>query len=120
MTKNRAGGFYWGRNLYQSKAFLSLGKNAMKMLIALFDVRVFEKPSKAKDKKGAKRKPICTNLERLEAPYKTLEEKYKMNQQGIVRAKDELLAKGFIKITREGGLGGSKFRGSPLPHLRDV
>ena len=49
MSKNRAGGFYWERNVYQSKAFLSLGINAMKMLIALFDVRVFEKPSKAKD-----------------------------------------------------------------------
>lgn len=105
MSKNRAGGFYWGRYVYQSEAFLSLGINEMKMLIALFDVRVFEKPSKAKDRKGAKRKPICTNLERLEAPYTTLEKKYKMNQQGIARAKDELLAKGFIKITHEGGLG---------------
>ena len=105
MSKNRAGGFYWGRNVYQSEAFLSLGKNAMKMLIALFDVRIFEKRSKARDRKGGKRKPICLNLNSLEMPYSILETKYRINQQGIVRSKNELLAKGFIKITHEGGLG---------------
>jgi hypothetical protein len=105
MSQNRAGGFYWERYVYQSEAFLSLGINAIKMLIALFDIRIFEKPSKARDKKGVRRKRICINLKRLEVPYRTLEKKYKMNQQGIVRAKDELLEKGFIKITHEGGLG---------------
>ncbi len=105
MSKNRAGGFFWERNVYQSEAFLSLGKNAMKMLIALFDVRLFEKLSRAKDRKGVNRKRICINLESLEVPYTTLEKKYKMKAQGIVRAKDELLAKGFIRITHEGGLG---------------
>jgi hypothetical protein len=105
MPKRIAGGFYWERSVYQSEAFLSLGINAMKMLIALFDVRIFEKPRKSKDRKGLIRKPICINLKTLEMPYLTLQKKYKMNHQGIVRAKDELLAKGFIKVTHEGGLG---------------
>jgi hypothetical protein len=105
MSKRIAGGFYWERSVYQSEAFLSLGKNAMKFLIALFDVRIFEKRSKAKDRKGVERKPICINKDKLEMPYLTLQKKYKMNQQGIVRAKDVLLEKGFIKVTHEGGLG---------------
>jgi hypothetical protein len=105
MSKRKAGGFYWKREVYQSEAFLSLGINAMRFLIALFDVRIRERLSKAKDRKGVKRDPVFINLDKLEMPYTVLEKKYKMNQQGIVRGKDELLAKGFIKITHEGGLG---------------
>ncbi len=105
MGNNKAGGFYWERTVYQSQAFLSLGKNAIKFLIALYDVRKRENPSSAKDKKGTKRKQVFVNLDCLEMPYKTLEKKYKMNQQGITRAIDELLAKGFIKISHHGGLG---------------
>jgi len=105
MSKRKAGGFYWKRDVYQSQAFLSLGINAMKFLIALYDVRIRETPSKARDRKGVKRNPVFINLNRLEMPYTVLEKKYKMNQQGIVRGKDELLAKGFIAITHEGGLG---------------
>ena len=40
MSKRKAGGFYWKRDVYQSQAFLSLGINAMKFLIALYDVRI--------------------------------------------------------------------------------
>lgn len=105
MLKRKAGGFYWKREVYHSEAFLSLGRNAYKFLIALFDVRMRERPSKAKDRKGVKRDPVFINLDRLEMPYTVLEKKYRMNQQGIVRGKDELLAKGFIGITHEGGLG---------------
>jgi hypothetical protein len=105
MSTKKAGGFYWERSVYQSEAFLSLGINAMKFLIALFDARIFEKQSRATDRKGVKRKPKCLNLDSLEMPYSILEKKYNMNQQGIVRSKDELLAKGFIKIIHEGGLG---------------
>ena len=67
------GGFYWERDLYQSDAFLSLGKNSIKVLIALLDNRLREKSSMAKDKKGNKRKPQFINLDRLEIPYGTLE-----------------------------------------------
>jgi hypothetical protein len=102
-NKYKTGGFYWERELYQSEAFLSLNKNAIKLLIALLDSRQREKPSKAKDKKGNKRKFRFINLDRLEMPYGTLEKVYKINRSSIPAAFDELLAKGFIKISYHGG-----------------
>jgi len=101
--KYKLGGFYWERELYQSDAFLSLGKNSIKVLIALLDNRQREKPSEAKDKKGNRRKPKFINLDRLEIPYGTLEKVYKMNRSSIPSAIDDLLAKGFIKISYHGG-----------------
>ncbi len=102
-NKYKSGGFYWERELYQSNAFLSLGKNSIKVLIALLDNRQREKPSEAKDKKGKKRKPQFINLDRLEVPYGTLEKVYKMNRSSIPAAFDELLAKGFINVSYHGG-----------------
>ena len=101
--KNKPGGFYWERELYQSDAFLSMGKNSRMVVIALLDNRQREKPSEAKDRKGNKRKPIFTNLDCLEVPYGTLEKVYKINRSSIPSAFDELLAKGFIKISYHGG-----------------
>ncbi len=101
--KYKHGGFYWERDLYQSDAFSSLGKNSIKVLIALLDNRQREKSSMAKDKKGNKRKPQFINLDRLEIPYGTLEKVYKINRSSIPRAIDELLAKGFIEISYHGG-----------------
>jgi hypothetical protein len=102
--KYKPGGFYWERQLYQSDAFLSLGKNGIKFLIALLDNRQREKPSEAKDRKGNKRKPKFINLDRLEIPYGTLEKVYNMNRSSIPSAIDDLLAKGFIKISYHGPL----------------
>ena len=78
MKKHKAGGFYWERELYQSDAFLSLGKNSIKVLIALLDSRQREKPSEAKTRKGKKRKPKFVNLDCLEIPYGTLTKVYKI------------------------------------------
>ena len=103
MAKYKEGGFYWERELYQSEAFLSLNKNAIKVLIALLDNRMRESQSQAKDKKGNKRKPKFINLDRLKIPYGTLEKVYKINRSSIPKAIDELLAKGFIKISYHGG-----------------
>lgn len=92
------GGFYWERVIYQSPAFLSLGKNAMKTLIAFLDIRI-----RAKGKKG---KPIngkFINLDCLEMPYNTLEKKYKIPRGSIAPAIDALLAKGFLSIKHAGG-----------------
>lgn len=101
--KYKAGGFYWERDSYQSEAFLSLKKNSMKMLIALLDSRQREKPSEARTRKGIKRKPKFVNLDCLEVPYGTLEKVYKIPERRIPDALDELLAKGFIRITYHGG-----------------
>ncbi len=68
----------------------------MKILIALLDNRQREPQSKAKDKKGNKRKPKFINLNSLEIPYGTLEKVYKINRSSIPKAIDEILAKGFI------------------------
>ena len=75
----------------------------MKIVFALLDNRQREKPCEAKDKKRNKRNPKFINLDRLEIPYGTLEKVYKMNRSSIPSAIDELLAKGFIKISYHGG-----------------
>lgn len=103
VKKYKPGGFYWKRELYQSDAFLSLNKNAMKVLIALLDNRKREPQRQAKTKKGNKRKPDFINLNCLVIPYGTLEKVYKINRSSIPKAIDELLAKGFIKTSYRGG-----------------
>jgi hypothetical protein len=103
MKKYKLGGIYIERELFQSKAFLSLNKNSIKVLLALLDNREREPQGKAKDKKGNKRKPKFINLDSLEVPYGTLEKVYKINRSNIPAAIDELLAKGFIKISYHGG-----------------
>lgn len=99
------GGYYWERAMYQSDAFLSLSKNAMKLLIALMDARMRDKSGNNARKPGKRSKVRFTNLDRIQMPYSVLRETYSMNDDGIARAKDELLAKGFISLTREGGTG---------------
>jgi len=101
--KYKPGGIYIERELYQSDAFLSLSKNAIKVLIALLDNRQREPYGKAKDRKGNKRKRKFINLDCLEIPYGTLEKVYNIPRSSIPGAIDELLAKGFTKISYHGG-----------------
>lgn len=101
--KQKSVGIYIPREIYQSDAFLSLGKNPIKVLFALLDNRRQETKGKAKDKKGAKRKPKFINLDSLVIPYGTLEKVYKIGHSNIPAAIDEQLAKGFIKISYHGG-----------------
>ena len=101
--KPRPGGIFIPRELYQSDAFLSLGKNSIKVLIALLDNRKREPTGKAKDKKKVNRDPIFFNLHELEIPYGVLEKVYKINRSSIPAAIDELLAKGFMTIGHPGG-----------------
>ncbi len=103
MADIKKGGIYIERELYQSDAFLSLGKNAIIILLALLDNRKRETTRQAKDKKGRIRKPRFINLSTLEIPYGTLEKVYNRNRSSIPIAIDELLAKGFIKISYHGG-----------------
>jgi len=102
-NKSKHGGIYLERELFQSDAFLSLNKNSIKVLIAILDNRKQESKSQARDKKGGKRKPHYINLDRLEVPYGLLEKTYHIPRGRIPAAIDELLAKGFIKITYHGG-----------------
>ena len=61
-AKIKRGGIFIERELFQSDAFLSLGKNAMKVVIALLDNRQRESKTQARDKKGNPRKPKFINL----------------------------------------------------------
>jgi hypothetical protein len=101
--KPKRGGIYIERELFQSDAFLSLNKNAIKVLFAILDSRERESKGQARDKKGRKRKPKFINLNRLIVPYGTIEKKYQIPHGRIAPAFDELLAKGFLKIVYHGG-----------------
>jgi hypothetical protein len=103
MGKIKNGGIYIERELYQSEAFNSLGRVALRVLIAFLDKRMREKASEARDKKGNKRKPKFINLDNITLTYGELEKKYGVQSQSVTRAIDELLAKGFIEIRKPGG-----------------
>ena len=103
MARYKNGGIYIERELYQSAAFNSLGRVALRVLIAFLDKRMREKKGEARDKKGNKRKPKFINLDRIYLTYGELEKKYGINPQSVTRAIDELLAKGFIEIRHQGG-----------------
>ena len=62
-----------------------------------------ESQKKAKDRKGKIRAAKFTNADRIKLTYLELKKKHHFAQQTIVRAIDELLAKGFIEIRHHGG-----------------
>lgn len=99
--KIKKGGTFIERELYQSEAFLSLNKNAMKFVIALLDARWLEPMGKAKSRKGKNRQFI--NLNNLEVSYGILEKVYKIPRSSIPRAIDDAMAKGFCGISHHGG-----------------
>jgi len=100
MNKNKPGGFYWERELFQSEAFLSLNKNAIKILIAFMDNR---KVRKNNSRKGKRKKYEFTNLNNLKLSYALFEKTYRVSRSNIPKAIDDLCAKGFLKIVYRGG-----------------
>lgn len=104
------------RDLYISRAFHALGGFAPQLLIMLLGERFIKRTTGE-----------CTNLDKITMPYAKLENIYNSTQgmsEGmkklvtagmrsrkkdgisrprIIRAWDDLLAKGFIKITHQGG-----------------
>jgi hypothetical protein len=80
-------GIYFERDLYLSPAFLSLGKNSIKVLIAFLD---------AAQGNGSGE---------LSIPYNVLEEVYKIPRSGISRAIGELQQKKILKLVHQGGIG---------------
>ena len=93
MKGSKNGGIYIERELYQSEAFNSLGKVALRVLIAFLDKRIRETISQARDRKNVKRKPKFINLDRITLTYGELEKKYWIKTQSATHAIDELLAK---------------------------
>ena len=97
-----SGGFFIDRILFMSDAFLSLNNSGKTMLLALLNAR---KKETYKDRKTKKTIQKFTNDKNLEMPYMTLKKVWGLSQQAVSRAIDELLAKGFIEIVHQGGLG---------------
>ena len=87
--------------MYTSKAWLSLGATSCKILILFLGKRRLIFP---KDRKGNKGAMVCENCDKLTMTYIELESPpFNFTRPRIVRAFDELLAKGFITIVDPGG-----------------
>ena len=101
--KYKEPGIFLTRELYTSKAFLSLKAGSIKILLILYGKRIPEKNSQAKGKKGDKRKRGFVNDDSLYLTYLHLEKDHKIPRKTIARAFDELLEKGFITLVYQGG-----------------
>jgi hypothetical protein len=99
-TSGNSGIFIY-RTMLLSVAFLSLNNSGKTMLLALLNVR---KRESYKDRKTKKTVHVLDG-NNLEMTYVTLKKVWGLNQQAVSRAIDDLLAKGFIKIVHQGGLG---------------
>jgi hypothetical protein len=97
--KKEPPGTFIYRELFTSKAFLSLRGFAPQLLILFLSKR---KRNVVKDKKG-KKKTIWID-DNINMTYIELEKKYGVSRPRIVRAIDALLAKGFIEIRHHGGV----------------
>jgi hypothetical protein len=104
---NRKKGWGYGKwtridtKMYTSRAFLSLNSTSIKLLILFLGKRKLIFP---KDRKGSKGTMVCENCNELTMTYKELENRpFYFTRPRIVRALDELLAKGFITIVDPGG-----------------
>jgi len=96
-TKLQPGTFVY-REMIHSKAYLSLKGFAPQLLLLFLLERGRET---VKDKKGVKFKAWIDD--NLTMPYATLEKTHSITRPRIVRAIDELLAKGFLEVRHTGG-----------------
>ena len=83
-----------------SEAYMSLGNPAHRiMTFVLFKLRWSDMSPRSN-----KSKWVCTNKDSFQLPYADLKKRpCKLVSSSITRGIDELLAKGFIKITEQGG-----------------
>lgn len=95
--KTKKGGTFVNRDLYTSRAFLALGGSASKIYLLFLDKRMMRRLGR----KG-KERWTCINHDNITLTYKELEN-HGFSKSQIVKALDELLAKGFIKIKEPGG-----------------
>ena len=86
------------RDLFESKAYLSLKGFAPQLLVLFLAKRRFQQHGR----KG-KEKKICVNCDSLTFAYVEARRKYGITKSRFSRAIDELLAKGFITIVHHGG-----------------
>ena len=86
------------REMFESKAFLSLRGAAPQVLVLLLGKRLFVRHKT----RSGKEKRICTNCDSLNFTYVEAK-KYNFTIPRFKRALNELIAKGFIKIIHQGG-----------------
>ena len=87
------------RELFESKAYLSLTGFAPQLLTLVFGKRQFQTIKLPKGKK----KRICINKDKLNISYVEYKKTYSITQPRLTRALDQLLEKGFIYIINPGG-----------------
>lgn len=99
MTKRKLPPGTWiERELFESRAFLSLKGFAPQLLVLFLSKRQFEKYGRR-----GKEKRICVNCDSIRFTYIEAKKKYGISKSRFSRAIDELLAKGFIIIVHQGG-----------------
>jgi hypothetical protein len=86
------------RDMFESKAYLSLKGFAPQLLTLILSKRWFETVGR----KG-KEKRICINRDSITFTYIEAKTKYGITKSRLSRAIGELLAKGFITIVHRGG-----------------
>ena len=95
-----AKGVFIPKEILESKAYLAL-KGVAPQVLALFMLkRQFEI---IPDAKRGKKNRQCVNGQSLSLTYIEAKEKYGITQPRFTRAIDEILAKGFLTCTRQGG-----------------
>ena len=100
MAKRKLNSGTWiERELFRSKSFLSLRGFAPQLLVLILGKRDMQYIS---DRKGKKGHHQCVNCDRLTITYLELKQ-LGVTQPRATRARDELLAKGFVEIVNPGG-----------------
>ena len=96
--KYKSGGTFIEREMFESKAFLSLTGFAPQLLILILGKRQFVTHGRR-----GRQKRICTNCDKLNITYTEFKNKYGITQPRMTRAIDQLLEKGFLSIVYPGG-----------------
>ena len=92
-------GTWFERDMFESKAFLSLRGFAPQLLVLVLAKRQFA----SYGKKIGKKKLVCTNCDSINITYTEFENQYGITQPRMTRAIDQLLEKGFISRVYSGG-----------------
>lgn len=86
------------QRMLKSKAFLSLNKTAMQMLLIFYTKRQMSKVGRGKRKEWQ-----CTNTGEIVFPYDEGRDMYGITAPRFVRGLDSLITRGFIDIEEQGG-----------------
>ena len=86
------------REMFESKAFLSLKGFAPQLLILILAKRQFVTHGRS-----GRQKRVCTNCDKLNITYTEFNNRYGITQPRMTRSIDQLLEKGFLSVVYPGG-----------------